>query len=85
MIVSSGAATVENEMPFYHFDLVDTKTIKDEGGAELFDDIDAMDSADLIARQILRERPKLKSRNYFVLVTNEDGEEIVRLPLAIIH
>jgi hypothetical protein len=72
-------------MPFYHFDLVNAKTIEDEGGAELFDDIDAMDSADLIARQILRERPELKNRHYFVLVTNEDGEEIVRVPLEIIH
>jgi hypothetical protein len=72
-------------MPFYHFELVNTNTVEDEGGAELFDDIDAMDSADLIARQILREHPQLKNQHYFVLVTNEDGGEIVRIPLAIIH
>jgi hypothetical protein len=72
-------------MPHYHFDLVNTKTITDEGGAELSDDIAAMDSADRIARRLLGERPDLKNRHYSILVTNEDGDEICRLPLDIIH
>ncbi len=74
-------------MPLYHFDLVNTKTILDlgEGGAELHDDIEAVDSADTIARQILTTQPELKDRHYFILVTNEDGDEIFRLPLEIIH
>ena len=72
-------------MPRYHFDLVNTKTVTDQGGAELSDDIEAMDSADELARRILDERPELKGRHYCVLVTNEDGEEIVRLPFEIIH
>lgn len=72
-------------MPFYRFGLVNTKSIEDEGGTELEDDIEAMDSADMLARRILKERPDLKNRHYYILVTNEDGEEIVRLPLAIIH
>jgi hypothetical protein len=76
---------VEDKMPLYHFDLVNTKTIEDKGGAELDDDIDAMDSADMIARRILKERPELKNRHCFILVTNEDGDEIVRLPLEVIH
>jgi len=76
---------VEDEMPFYHFDLVNTKTVSDKGGAELDDDIEAMDSADIMARRILKERPDLKDRHYFILVTNEDGQEIFRLPLEIIH
>ncbi len=72
-------------MPFYRFDLVNTKTIEDEGGSELGGDIEAMDSADMIARRILQERPELKDRHYLIVVTDEDGEEVVRLPLEIIH
>ena len=45
----------------------------------------AMDSADTIARRVLGERPDLKDRHYFILLTNEDGEEVCRLPLEIIH
>jgi hypothetical protein len=72
-------------MPLYHFDLVNTKTVADQGGAELTDDIAAMDSADNIARRVLCERPELKNRHYAIVVTNEDGDEICRLPLDIIH
>jgi hypothetical protein len=72
-------------MPLYHFDLVNTKTHVDAGVAELPDDIEAMDSADLIARRVLRELPQAKNRHYAILVTNEDGEEICRLPLDILH
>jgi len=72
-------------MPLYHFDLVNTKTIADQGGAELSDDIVAMDSADELARRVLDERPELKNRHYAILVTNEDGDEICRLPLDIIQ
>ena len=75
----------ESEMPLYHFDLVNTKTVTDEGGAVLSDDIAAMDSADAIARRVLGERPELKHRHYCILVTNEEGDEICRLPLDIIH
>ena len=56
-------------MPLYHFDLVNTKTILDEGGAELQDDVEAMDSADMIARRILSAKPNLKDRHHFILVT----------------
>ena len=72
-------------MPLYHFDLVNSKTISDEGGAELPDDIIAMDSADALAQRILDQRPELKNRHYAILVTNEEGDEICRLPLDIIH
>jgi hypothetical protein len=72
-------------MPLYHFDLVNTKTHVDAGDAELPDDIEAMDSADLIARRVLQELPQAKNRHYAILVTNEDGEEICRLPLDILH
>lgn len=72
-------------MPLYHFDLVNTKTMADEGGAELIDDVAAMDSADSIARRVLDDRPDLRNRHYCILVTNEEGDEICRLPLDIVH
>lgn len=35
--------TARSSVPRYHFDLVDSKTVADEGGAELPDDIKALD------------------------------------------
>jgi hypothetical protein len=75
----------EGKMPFYHFDLVNTKTTVNQGGAELHDDVEAMDSADAIARRILGKRPDLRKRHFAILITNEEGREICRLPLAVIH
>ncbi len=72
-------------MPLYHFDLVNTKTVTDHGGEVLPDDIGAMDSADELARKLLAAFPQLKNRHYAILVTNEDGDEICRLPLDVIH
>jgi hypothetical protein len=71
-------------MPRYHFDLVESKTVADEGGAEVSDDIKATDIAEEIARRLLLERPELKNRQYSILVSNEDGEEVYRVPLDII-
>jgi hypothetical protein len=71
-------------MPRHHFDLVESKTVADEGGAEVSDDIKAMDIAEEIARRLLLERPELKNRQYSILVSNEDGEEVYRVPLDII-
>jgi hypothetical protein len=72
-------------MPRYHFDLVDSKTVADEGGAELSDDIQAMDIAEHIARRLRQERPELKDRHYAILVSDEDGQEVCRVPLDSIH
>ncbi|MBR1168181.1 DUF6894 family protein [Bradyrhizobium sp. DASA03005] len=72
-------------MPRYHFDLVDSKTVADEGGAELPDDMQALDVAEEIARRLLAQRPELKGRHFAILVTNEDGEEIGRVPLDVMH
>lgn len=72
-------------MPHYHFDLVSWKSIADQGGADLADDIDAMDSADAMARRLLGERPSLRKQYYAILVTSDDGKEVCRLPLDIIH
>jgi hypothetical protein len=72
-------------VPRYHFDLVDSRTVADEGGAEMSDDIAAMDAADLLAKRLLQERPELKNRAFAILVTNGDGEEICRIPLDLVH
>ena len=72
-------------MPKYHFDLVDSKTIADEGGAEVCSDTGAMDIAQELARRLVKERPELKDRHYAILVSNGDGEEVGRAPLDPIH
>jgi hypothetical protein len=72
-------------MPHYHFDLVDPKTIADEGGAEALDDIRAMDVAEEIVRRLRLAHPELKNGNYAISVSNEDGEEVCRVPIDIIH
>jgi len=72
-------------MPRYHFDLVDSEIIADEGGAELPDDMVAMDTADGIVRRLLSERPELKNQHFAIRVSNEDGDEICRVPLDVIH
>ncbi len=72
-------------MPLYHFDLVNTRTVMNEGGAVLPDDIVAMDAADQLARRLRDTRPELKNGHYSILVTNEDGDEICRLPLDVLH
>jgi hypothetical protein len=38
-----------------------------------------------LAKRLVQERPELKNRHYAILVTNEDGDEIGRIPLDIIH
>lgn len=72
-------------VPRYHFDLVDSKTVTDEGGAELPDDVQALDVAEVIARRLSKERPELRGRHFAILVTNQDGEEIGRVPVDILH
>nr|WP_249811367.1 hypothetical protein [Bradyrhizobium sp. 149] len=65
--------------------MVDSKTVADEGGAELPDDIQALDVAEEIATRLLKERPELEGRNFSILVTDQDGEEIGRVPLDVLH
>jgi hypothetical protein len=72
-------------VPRYHFDLVDSKSVADEGGAELPDDIAALDVAEEIARRLLAERPELRNRHFSILVTNQEGVEIGRVPLDVLH
>jgi hypothetical protein len=72
-------------VPHYHFDLVDSKVVSDEGGTVLAGDIEAMDAADEIAKRLIKGNPGLRNHHYSILVTNADGDEICRVPLDIIH
>lgn len=72
-------------MPLYHFDLVNWRTIIDAGGADLADDVEAIHSADLVVRGLVERMPQLKNNHYAVLVTNEEGDEVCRVPLDVVH
>jgi hypothetical protein len=68
-------------MPRYHFDLVDHTTVSDQGGQLLTDDDLAIQVADRLAAEILEARPELQGKNYKVVVTDADGDEIHVSPL----
>jgi len=70
-------------MPFYQFDLTNSETTADERYVELPGDVEAMDSADVIARQPISDH--LRHQDYAVLVSNEEGDEICRVPLDVLH
>jgi len=72
-------------MPFYHFELKNSETFEGERYVELPGDVEAMDSADVIARQFSSDHPELRNQDYAILVTNEEGDEICRVPLDVIH
>jgi len=74
-----------NEMPFYQFDLTNNESVAAERDVELPGDVEAMDSADVVSRQLIAVYPELRSQNYARLVTNEEGDEICRVPLALLH
>jgi len=50
-------------MPRYHFDLVDSRTVADQGGEELPDDATAEHVAKELALRLREEQPGLKGRN----------------------
>jgi hypothetical protein len=64
---------------------VDSKTLAAEGGADLRDDIQALDVAERIARRLPKERPELAGGHLSILVTNEESEEVGRVPLEVLH
>jgi hypothetical protein len=72
-------------MPRYHFDLVDSKTVADHGGRELPDDATAESIAKQLAASLREEEPELMNRNFAILVTNQDGERICRVPLDLLN
>jgi hypothetical protein len=72
-------------MPRYRFDLFDWEYIEDEGDAEAPDDIAAMDVAEEILRRLRAQQPELKNRHCSILISNQYGEEICRMPLDIVR
>jgi hypothetical protein len=72
-------------MPRYHFDLVDSKTVAHERGQDLPDDAMAEEVAKEIAARLRDERPELRGRNFAILVTNQDGDRICRVPIDLVQ
>ena len=72
-------------MPRYYFDLVDSKTVADEEGQNLPDDVTAMEVAETIAARLRREQPQLRNRHFTILVSSQDGEEVGQVPLDTLH
>jgi hypothetical protein len=68
-------------MPRYHFDLVDKNTTFDHGGRILEDDDQAIEAAELLAKQLRIARPDLIGKGFLALVTDEDGREVHRVRL----
>ncbi|MCK1409524.1 hypothetical protein IVB48_29955 [Bradyrhizobium sp. 76] len=68
-------------MPRYHFDLVDSKTVADQGGQLLEDSSVAIQVANRLAQELSETRPELQGKGYKVLVTDADGELVHQAPL----
>jgi hypothetical protein len=68
-------------MPRYHFDLIGKQTIVDHDGLDLADDMLASDAADRLANELYSVRPEFRRQHFSILVTDEDGEEVCRLPI----
>jgi hypothetical protein len=68
-------------MPRYHFDLVDSITVADQGGQIIADDLMAADVADRLARELFEIRKELRGKKFYILVTDAEGEEIHRAPI----
>jgi hypothetical protein len=45
----------------------------------------ALDVAEEIAKRLLAERPELRNRHFSILVTNQEGEEIGKVSLDVLH
>ncbi|WP_375160973.1 hypothetical protein [Bradyrhizobium sp. RDT46] len=63
-------------MPRFHFDLVDTTTVADQGGQLLEDSSMAIQIADRLAQELSEARPELRGKGFKILVTDADGEHV---------
>ena len=70
-------------MPFYHFKLVDTCIVGDNGTHNLADETTAQIEAIKFARSLRAARPELVGLHCAVSVTDEKGAGICTFPLEI--
>lgn len=68
-------------MPHYHFDLVSTDTATDVSDAVLDGDDLARKVGFELAHQVREGRPELIGQGYEILVRNDSGDEITRVPI----
>ncbi len=68
-------------MPHYHFDLVSTDHTTDVSDAVLEGDDVAGKVGLELAHQVRGGRPELIGQGYEILVRNQSGDEIVRIPI----
>ncbi|MDN5001514.1 DUF6894 family protein [Bradyrhizobium sp. GCM10027634] len=65
----------------YHFDLVDTNSVTDAGGALLADDDQARNVARDLAQEVRETRPQLVGRGYGISVRAANGAEVFRVEI----
>ena len=72
-------------MPRYQFDLVGFGMSAHTPSEELPNDAMAERAAKLIAERLRESRPRLKGRNFAVVVINQEGDRIYRVPIDLPH
>jgi hypothetical protein len=68
-------------MPRYHFHLIDSQTVADKGGHELPDNATAERVAKQLGERLRGDLPQLRNRNFAIVVTDEEGERVCRIPI----
>lgn len=68
-------------MPRYFFSLIDDRPVDDFGGQILADDETASRVAKRLASELRQVRPELAGKNYVVVASNNEAEEVCRAPL----
>jgi hypothetical protein len=68
-------------VPRYHFHLIDWETLADEGGQELPDNATAERVAKQLAERLRGDLPQLRNCNFAIVVTDEAGERVCRIPI----
>jgi hypothetical protein len=69
-------------MPRYFFHLAGQLKANDRLGHDCVDDVEARGHASFIAHRIGTEKPEMVRDGNFILVSNDAGDEIERVPLA---